>query len=386
MRENSMISYIDECEDLKGKKVILRLDLNVPIHDGVVTDTYRIDQIIETVDFLRLQGAQVIIISHHEGDVEEGKTYSSLAPLLHYLNGYFPVSFSPTYFTPEAIDILITMKDGDVVLFENIRMFPEEKSNDLEFAKKIAQMGDIFVNDAFAVSHRKHASIVGVPLYMPHYAGLLFKKEIQNLSTAFHPEHLFVFILAGAKFDTKIPLITKYLDSADHVFLGGALVHTIYKARGYNIGTSLYSEPKTDIGGIVTNPKLVTPVDVTVEAGDAVIFETPDVVSDDHCIVDAGQETIDNLKKILSGAKTIIWNGPLGNYEKGFVDKTEQLAEIIIEETKKGAVSIIGGGDTIASLQKINIENNFTFISTAGGAMLDFLANETLPGIEALQN
>ncbi len=373
-----MIHYIDEVEDLKGKKVLLRLDLNVPVVEGQVADTYRLERVIQTIDFLRFKEAQVIVIAHIES------TEGTLLPVWQYFNGYFPVEFCPTYFTPEATHKLLEMKDRDVLLFENIRNNPGEKTNDSEFAKKIAQMADMYVNDAFGASHRQHASIVGVPQFLPHYGGFLMREEIQHLSKVFNPEHPFIFILGGAKFDTKLPIIKKYLEKADYVFVAGALGNNLFKAHGFNVGTSLVSVGDFGEHELIQNPKLIVPIDVTVQnIHGQISFKNPNEVSADDYIADVGPKTIDQLKKLLNGSKTIVWNGPLGYYEN-YPDKTEQLAEIIAEETKKGSESIVGGGDTIASINTLGLEHTFSFISTGGGAMLDFLVDETLPGIEAL--
>ncbi|MEQ1561266.1 MAG: phosphoglycerate kinase [Nitrospira sp.] len=388
------MKYIDELtkEELKGKIVLLRLDLNVPVADGEVTDTYRMERSIETIDFLRGMEARIIIIAHCEGkqplEASDGRMTesSSLVPMWHYLNGYLPVEFCTSYFTPEALDKILKLEDKGVLLFENVRMNAGEKENDPEFAKKLSQMADIYVNDAFSVCHRKHASVVGVPEFLPHYGGLLLRAEIEHLSRVFNPEHPFVFILGGAKFSTKLPLIEKYLDKADTVFVGGALANDVFKERGYEVGTSLVSKEEVNMKDIINNPKFRTFSDVTVTEGDKVSFKKPDEVSSGECIVDCGPETIDDLKKIISSAKTVVWNGPLGNYEIGFKDKTEQLAEIIAQLTSEAKLeSIIGGGDTVASINTLGLEHKLTFISTGGGAMLDYLVNETLPGIEALE-
>lgn len=386
-----MIQYIDDLdkEDLKGKRVLLRLDLNVPIEDGELRDVNRLERVIETVDFLREKEAQTIIIAHLEN--KDGGN-ESLVGVWNYLNGYFPVDFCPTFFTPEAIDKLLNLKDKGVLLFENVRNNPGEKENDPEFAKKLSQMADIYVNDAFSVSHRSHASIVSVPAFLPHYGGLLMRKEIEHLSRAFNPNHPFAFILGGAKFETKLPLIEKYLEKADVVFVGGALANTVFKEKGFEVGTSLVSKERIDIKAILENPKFTTSVDVVVSKKDAngnesKISKKPDEITKDECIGDAGPETIEQLRDILKDKKTVVWNGPLGNYEKGFKDQTEALAQIIAEFTAtNGLESIVGGGDTVASINTLDINHKFSFISTGGGAMLDYLANETLVGIEALEN
>jgi 3-phosphoglycerate kinase len=236
--------------------------------------------------------------------------------------------------------------------------------------------------------HRKHASIVGVPEFLPHYAGLLVKEEIKNLSKAFNPNKPFLFILGGAKFDTKLPLIHKYLEKADTVFVAGALANDLFKQKGYEVGTSLLTEGDFDLENIINNPKLVTPVDVMVLKPDGTTeFKSPDSVSPDEYISDVGPKTIEKLKELVGESKTIVWNGPLGKYKKGFKDKTEELARIIASATSEnGADSIVGGGDTLASIDVAEFEHGFSFVSTGGGAMLDYLVNETLPGIEALNN
>jgi 3-phosphoglycerate kinase len=379
-----MIAYIEDLKDeeVQGKRVLLRLDLNVPVEGGEVKDAYRMERVIATVDLLRHKGAQTIILAHCEG-----KDSSTLVPMWHYLNGYFPVDFSPTFFDAPALEKILALKDKGVLLFENVRINDGEKKNDPEFAKKLAQMADLYVDDAFGAMHRAHASIVGVPEFLPHYGGPLLKQEIENISKAFHPEKPFIFILGGAKFDTKLPLIKKYLDRADIVFVGGALANDVFKAQGFEVGTSLVSQGDFGIEELVKNPKFQTFKDVTVkdEAGNISFKKLNEVAKGDY-IGDCGPETVEYLKEILSTAKTVVWNGPLGNYEAGFSDKTEQLAEIIADDTEKnGLESIIGGGDTVAAIAKLDLNHKFSFVSTGGGAMLDYLVNETLPGIEALE-
>jgi phosphoglycerate kinase len=367
-------------EDLKGKYVLLRLDLNVPIIDREVTDTFRLDKVIDTVDYLRQNGARTIIISH----IESGD--KTLVPVWHYLNGFFPLEFSPTYFTAEAIDKVTKLEDKGVILFENLRVNLGEKENDEEFAKKLSQMAEIYVNDAFAVSHRKHASIVGVPKFLPSYAGLLMRQEIEHLGKAFNPNKPFLFVLGGAKFETKMPLITKFINKADKIFLAGALANNIFKERGLELGTSLVSEVTADLRGISNSDKVVTPVDITVtNSKGEVINRKPNELQKDECIVDVGHDTVKQLEALVANSKTILWNGPLGNYELGFQDKTEVLAKMVADKTLGDVESIVGGGDTIASINRLGLNDKFTFISTGGGAMLDYLVNETLPGLEVLK-
>lgn len=377
------MKYIDELkkDDLKGKRVLLRLDLNVPVEAGEILDTYRIDRIIDTLDFLRRNDAQIIIISHCESGED-----NTLIPMWNYLKGFFPVDFSMSYFTPESIEKIVNLKDGGVLLFENLRMNPGEKGNDPDFARKLAQMADIYVNDAFGAMHRKHASIVGVPEYLPHYGGLLVKQELENLQKVFSPQRPFLFILGGAKFDTKLPLIQKYLDKADNIFIGGALANDVFKAKGFEVGSSLLSDTNFDLNTIINNPKVIFPSDVIVvsESGDKHNKKINEVLKSDF-IADAGEETIKNLGELVRKSKTVVWNGPVGKYKKGLRDMSEELALIIGDATKSmGVTSIIGGGDTIASFSAKDLNDRFSFVSTGGGAMLDYLVNETLPGIEAL--
>ncbi len=377
------MKYIDELKggDLKGKFVLLRLDLNVPIVDGQVANAYRIERAIPTIDYLREHEAKIIIIAHTES---EGNM--SLMPVAQYLNGFYKVDFCPTYFNAIAIDKIANMEDKGILLFENLRMNPEEKANDPEFAKKLSQMADLYVDDAFGAMHRKHASIVGVPEFLPHYGGLLIKQEIENISKAFNPEKPFLFILGGAKFDTKLPLIKKYLDIADYVFVGGALSNDVFKEKGFEVGTSLVTIGDFGIKEMLDNPKFIYPVDVSVRKSDgSVEIKDADKVSSDEYIGDVGPKTIEILKELVEKSKTVVWNGPLGNYEQGFKDKTEELAKIIMDQTREEKIeSIVGGGDTLASIDIAEFEHGFSFVSTGGGAMLDYLVNETLPGIESL--
>ncbi len=368
---------IEDAGDIAGKHVLLRLDLNTPIVDGKVADPYRIDQAIPTIDLLRLKKAKIIILAH-----TEAKGNTSLYPMFDYLNGFVKVQFAQKLFSAETIKMIADMEEGDVVMLENLRSDDGEKANDPEFAKKLAHYGDIYVNDAFSVSHRKHASVVGIPALLPSYLGPLFIHEVENLSKAFTPTHPFLFILGGAKFDTKLPLIQKYLDKADHVVVAGALANNVYKTQGFEIGTSLVSEGEFGINHMLENPKFVAPTDVTVKkTNGALSLKKANQVDVDEYIGDVGPETIAHIEGLVQKASLIVWNGPLGNYEAGFFDKTEQLAQIIADSK---ATSIVGGGDTLASIEKLGLMGKFSFVSTAGGAMLDFLVNETLPGIEAL--
>lgn len=371
------LKTIKDIKNLRGKRVLLRLDLNIPIIDGVLRDDFRIKKSLATLNFLRDSGAKTIIISH----IESIET-KSLEIIYEYLSKFFNIAFFKDYFSEETKNAIEGMNGGDFILLENLRIYEDEEKNSEHFAKQLSSLGEIYVNDAFSVSHRQHASIVGVPKFLPSYAGILFEEEVANLSGAFNPEHPFIFILGGAKFETKIPLIEKFLKLADFVFVGGALANDFFREKGYEIGLSVLSPKKFDLKKISASEKLFLPIDIVVKNNKGVFIKKPSQVLKEDKILDDGPETISMLEKKLSQSKFVLWNGPLGDYEKGFKEGTIELARAI---AKSGAKSIIGGGDTLAVVSKMNLENKFSFISTGGGAMLDFLANETLPGIEALE-
>jgi len=242
-------------------------------------------------------------------------------------------------------------------------------------------MADIYVNEAFSVCHRKHASIIGVPKYIPGYAGLQLENEIKHLSKAFNPAHPFMFLLGGAKFETKLPLLDKFMKTADTVFVGGALASDFYKEKGWEIGKSKTSTGNFNLSRYVKSPKLLLPIDVTLADGS---IKASDKLTANDKIMDSGPKTVDMLREKVATAKFILWNGPLGVYEDGYHQPTMDLARMISDATVKGAESVIGGGDTLAAVAEQGLQETFTFMSTGGGAMLDFLAQGTLPGIQAL--
>lgn len=360
---------------MKGKKILLRLDLNSPIVNGAIRDDFRIKRSMPTLNFLRDNGAKTIIISH----IESAET-RSLKAVSDYLTNYINVSFANDCFSTETKNMISSLKEGDFLLLENIRNYEGEEKNSEHFAKQLASLGEIYVNDAFSASHRNHASIIGVSNFLPSYAGLLFEDEIINLSKTLNPEHPFLFALGGAKFETKMPLIDKFLKIADYIFIGGALANDFFKTKGYEIGLSVISQKKYDLKKIIASNKLILPIDVVVKNNNGVFIKNPTQVLKDDKITDAGPSTILMLEKILRQSKFTLWNGPLGDYERGFKEASAEFAKAIV---RSGTHSIVGGGDTLALVSKMDLE--FSFISTGGGAMLDFLARGTLPGIEALK-
>jgi phosphoglycerate kinase len=369
----------EHAEQFRGKRVVVRLDLNVPLEGGMVRDDYRIRESLPTLRFLRECGARTVILSH----IGKGKPSDTLRPVVEHLEKEFPVVFLPELMSPENVRMTNEMKDGDVLLLENIRHSEGEENNDPAFAQYLASLGDLYVNDAFSVSHRPHASVVGVPALLPHFAGLRFVQEVERLASAFTPEHPFLFILGGAKIETKMPLLKKFLDRADHVFVGGAIANNFIKVAGNEIGTSVYDAAELEgLDQFVHHEHLIIPSDVVVKNAAGAHAATLAEVTEGDMIVDVGLETIKHLEQVIGEAKLVVWNGPLGFYEEGFTEGTRELLDLIAGSR---AESIIGGGDTVALINEMGAIEKFSFVSTGGGAMLDYLANETLPGIEALQ-
>lgn len=341
----------------KGKRVILRVDFNVLNEKGKIENDYRIKRTLPTIELLKKKGAKIILISH----ITEGRG-KTLRPVAKYLK----VKFIPDKNLNSIKKKINRMKNGDVVLLENIRVHKEEEKNGENFAKNLASLGDFYINDAFSASHHNHASIAGITKYLPSYAGLLFTDELKHLHGTFNPKHPFLLILGGVKFSTKLGVLEKFSAIADKIFIGGALANNFFKAKGIDIGKSAFDN-KVSIKKYLNNPKIILP---------------PDVKRKNGVIFDCGPKTIKMLSKIIQNSKFILWNGPLGDIEKkGFERGTLAIARAIV---KSHAVSIIGGGDTVAAIEKVGF-HKFSFVSTAGGAMLEFLAKGTLPGIEALK-
>ena len=363
---------------LEGVKVLTRVDFNVPIQNGIVVDDFRIRMALPTIEFLTNKGAKVILIAHLESSDGSNNSLRPVADSLLKLG--VEVTFVENIRNARAA--VEQQTNGTCVLLNNLRLSDGEKNNDTEFAKELASLADIYVNDAFSVSHREHASIVGVPQFLPSYAGIQLENEIKHLSTAFNPAHPFLFILGGAKFETKLPLLQKFLKIADTVFVGGALANDFFRAKGYEIGTSLVSKGTIDFAAFLADKKLMIPIDV-IDQNHA--NKSAGTVLKTDKIMDSGSATVEALGKVISQSKFILWNGPLGLYEDGYQGATLELAKLIGAATEAGATTIIGGGDTLAAVAALGVQEKFTFISTGGGAMLDFLAQGTLPGIQALE-
>ena len=370
---------IRQIKNLRGKRVLVRVDFNVPIKftrrggNGKVLDDFRIQKTSPTIKFLEKKGAKIILITHLGKDGSE-----SLEPVI---KRFFKIS---------------KCLKSQISFFDNIRKFKGEMENDLSFAKKLSKLGDVYVNDAFSVSHRAHASIVSLPKFLPSYAGFQLEEEVKNLSKVFKkPKHPFLFILGGAKFSTKMPLILKYLKLADNVFIGGALANDFLKARGYEIGKSLIDDANFNLKIILKNKKLILPTDILVKndtnsaRAESVSFKKINEVKKDEIILDIGNESEKSLEKLIKKSKLILWNGPLGKYEDGGGKATKKTINFLLKQ--KGKEIIIGGGDLTSCIPKSDLEpityklKPNLFVSTGGGATLEYLAKGTLPGIKALK-
>lgn len=361
-------------EDLKGKTVLLRASLNVPIKNGEVVECFRIESALETIKFLQNAEAKVVLIGHIGREPIE-----TLEPVHRVLTTLVGSKWGGVI--SGAKEQLSSLQNGEVILFQNLRQDQREEDNDDVFAKELASLADIYVNDAFADSHRKHASIVGVPKYLPSYFGASFIKEYKALSTVMEPKRPSLFIIGGAKFDTKLPLILRYAKEYDQVFIGGALANDLFRARGLPVGQSLVSDIDLKDSELLSCQNIILPESVVVDGLAGKLEKDISEVNADEKILDAGRKSLESIKDLVKTASTILWNGPLGNYEMGFASGTETLAKMIAES---GAYSVVGGGDTIASIRSLGLSDKFSFLSTAGGAMLTFLETGTLPAIDAV--
>jgi phosphoglycerate kinase len=372
------MTSVKKIGNVKGKYVLVRADFNVPLSSGKVLDATRITSALPTIQLLRNKGARVVLISHIGREPKD-----TLKPVHALLKKHIDVTFVPEVVGPLVEATIAKMQNGEVVLLENLRSNPGEKAGDKAFAKALAALADCYVNEAFPVSHRADASIVLVPKLLPSFAGIQFEEEVKHLSLALSPKHPFLFILGGAKAETKLPLLKRYLKEADHVFVGGELANDFFKQKGYEMGTSKTDSESKDLKAMLKNPKLILPESVVVAGADKKhMLAAANAVQKDQTILDIGLPSIDALVPLISKAKLILWNGPMGWYEGGYTQGTLELLKLLA--AAKGA-TIIGGGDTSVLVQKKKMNDKFTFVSTAGGATLDFLAKGTLPGIKALK-
>jgi len=389
--------------DVKGKRVLMRVDFNVPIEAGKVTDDKRIVEALPSIKYILDNGARSLVLMSHLGRPKgpQDKAKYSMKPAADRLGELLgkPVKLAPDVIGPEVRKMVDSLQPGEVLMLENLRIYEAETKNNKDFAKELASYGDLYVNDAFGTSHRAHASMHAVPEIMgpgKRVAGFLIKKELDFLGDALtNPKRPFVAILGGAKVSDKIGVIESLLKKADDIIVGGAMAYTFFAGRNQNVGASLVELDKTqealrleaEAGG-----KLHLPVDtVAIQAGEIKAGALYEVVRgsipDDKQGVDIGPETREMFAKVIAKARTIFWNGPMGVFEKEPFDAgTVAVAKAVAEATSKGAISVIGGGDSAAAIAKAGLEDKVSHISTGGGASLEFVQGLELPGIEILDN
>jgi phosphoglycerate kinase len=391
-------------EQLRGRRVLVRVDYNVPLDDdGRITDDTRITTTLPTLDALLQQGARVILLAHFGRPKGKPVPEMSLRPVADRLRELLEgrrVEFVADTVGHEARTAIGTMYDGDVLLLENTRFDAGEEKNDSALAERMAALGDVYVNDAFGAAHRAHASTAGVATVMraqgkPAVAGLLMDRELQYLGRALaEPRRPFVAILGGAKISGKIDVIRSLLPQVDHLLIGGAMANTFFKAMGLATGTSLVEDDRLDMARELqstSGAKLVLPVDAVVaekmEAGQAVQTVEREAIPADRMVLDVGPRTVEEYRRILGEAKTVLWNGPMGVFEvPEFAAGTKGVAEAVAEATDRGATTIIGGGDSAAAVAELGLEARMSHVSTGGGASLEFLEGKELPGVAALED
>ncbi len=384
--------------DVAGKTAVVRVDFNVPLDkQGHVTDATRIEAALPTIRYLLEHNARVVLMSHlgrPDGKVVESMRMAPVARELERLLGQ-PVKMAPDSVGPEVERLVRDLQPGEVLMLENLRFHPEEEANDPRFAKQLAALGDIYVNDAFGTAHRAHASTEGIAHYLPAVAGFLMQKELDALGGIVeNPEHPFAAIIGGAKVSSKIKVLQKLLTKVDILIIGGGMANTFLKAKGYEVGSSLLEPDKVDVAWDLMRQaqdkgvQLGLPIDVVVaqrfEADAPTRVVEVDQVPEGWTIVDIGPRTVEEFRAVLLPARTIFWNGPMGVFEMPrFAAGTKAIAEIL---SKSDAVTVVGGGDSVAAVEQMGYADRMSHISTGGGASLELIEGRTLPGVAALQD
>ena len=389
--------------DVSAKEVLMRVDFNVPLKDANITDDTRIQAAVPSIRHLINGGAKLVLCSHLGRPKGGPDAKYSLAPVAACLGEILgqEVRLAPDCVGPAAAAMRAALKPGDVLLLENTRFHTEEEANDMAFAKELAGAAEIYVNDAFGTAHRAHASTEGVAHYVGRSAmGFLMQRELKYLQQELEdPARPFVVIMGGSKVSDKIQVIMTLLEKADTLLIGGAMAYTFFKAQGFGVGNSRVEEDKLDLAlQILARAKelgktLLLPTDSLetdkfedgAQTRSTVPFAEGGSISDGWMGIDIGQQAIASFRKVILGAKTIIWNGPVGVFEiENFAKGTRAVAEAVAEATRQGAVSIIGGGDSVTAVNQFGLDDQMTFISTGGGASLELLEGKVLPGVAAL--
>ena len=386
---------VENLKNLENKIVILRLDLNVPIKQGEITDTNRIDKIIPTFNFLLKKKAKIIVISHIGRPNGKIVKELSLEPILLCIKDKIKKEIfllKENIFNLNKKDIF---KDSDykIVFLENIRFYPEEEANDDQFSEKLASLGDIYINDAFSCSHRSHASVSNITKYIPSYGGIHINKEVNALNKiTIEIKKPITCIIGGSKISSKINIIKNLIPKFDNIIIVGAMANNIFKYKGLKIGKSVFEKNIENIiqeifeYAHINKCKIYFPKDIKVgkKLDDRSVEKEFDEIEDEDMILDIGSKTLSEIKKIIDNSSTILWNGPLGYFEnENFSFGSKEVAKYIANKGDK-IFSVVGGGDTVAVINSININNKFNFVSTAGGAFLEYLEGKVLPGIKAL--
>ena len=395
----STLKTINDIENIQGKKILVRADLNVPTEGTTITDNSRIERFAPTAKLLSDKGAKVIIITHFGRPKGKSEEFSNKILVENLSNSIGKqVKFVDDTIGENVKNSINEMKDGEIILLENVRFYKEEEANNANFSKELASLGDIYINDAFSTAHRAHASTEGITKYLPSYAGLLMEEEINALTKALeNPQHPAIAIVGGSKVSTKLAVLENITKKVDAIVIGGAMANTFLLAQGYNIGASMAEPDMTDTALKIieeakkNNCEIILPIDVCVakefKANAENKFTGINEVDEDWKIFDIGPETSKMLDEKFATAKTVLWNGPLGVFELPPFDRgTNELAQTVAKLTKDGKlISVAGGGDTVSALNNAGVEKDFSYISTAGGAFLEWLEGKELPAIPPLK-
>ncbi len=383
------ILSIKKYKDLRGKKVLLRADFNVPIKNGVVRDDFKISAGLATIRYLQRYNAKIIITSHlgkPKGEYNEKYSLKPVATRLSRLLGK-RVAFVPGVLGLEAGSAISKMKDGDIVFLDNLRFNKGEEKDSKQFAKNLAKLADIYVNNAFAVCHRRHASVSAIKKYIPSFAGLLLEKEIENLNKIIKPKSPLVVVMGGSKIGTKTTLVKKLYPKADKVLIGGALANNFLLARGFDVGKSLIDLDSVKFAQKYKSEKILLPSDLLVKnlITGKISVRKADEVEREEAALDIGPNTIKLFSSYIKRSATIIWNGPMGMFESSrFRNGTIAIGQLIASRSRGKTFGVVGGGETVEALYKTKMQDYVDWVSTGGGAMLSYLGGEAMPGLEGI--